>query len=128
MAIADPLQPPSGLRLATFLALPIRANIPLAAAMTFLSNPATTPLILWGSVYVGNSMLGRTADISKFMELVNDHASIGRWLNWLLSEAAPALMFGLAVVAVVTASIGYLTASWMWRAHLGRKWSARKER
>ena len=30
---------------AALLALPFRANIPVAAAMTFLSNPATTPLI-----------------------------------------------------------------------------------
>src|SRR3546814_14331011 len=30
---------------AALLALPFRANIPLAAAMTFLSNPATTPLL-----------------------------------------------------------------------------------
>lgn len=113
---------------AAFLALPIRANIPLAAAMTFLSNPATTPLILWGSVYVGNNMLGRSADISMFMELLNQHASIGRWLDWLVSDAAPALVFGLGVIAIITASVGYLAASWLWQAHLRRKWNARKSR
>jgi uncharacterized protein len=110
---------------AAFLALPVRANVPLAAAMTFLSNPATTPLILWASVYVGNIMLGRTADVARFMALFHEHASMGRWLEWLFSEAAPALVFGLGVISVVTASIGYLAASWMWRARLGRKWKAR---
>src|SRR3970282_2125020 len=42
---------------AAVLAFPLRANIPVAAAMTFLSNPATTPFILWASVYLGNLML-----------------------------------------------------------------------
>ncbi|MCB2014029.1 MAG: DUF2062 domain-containing protein [Sphingobium sp.] len=110
---------------AAFLALPFRANIPLAAAMTFLSNPATTPFILWASVYIGNIALGRTADVSRFMALIHEHASIGRWVEWLVSEAAPALLFGLFMISVIAASIGYLAASWLWRAHLFRKWSAR---
>ncbi|MFM6854344.1 MAG: DUF2062 domain-containing protein, partial [Sphingopyxis sp.] len=29
------------------LALPFRANIPVGAAMTFLSNPLTTPFLIW---------------------------------------------------------------------------------
>lgn len=111
---------------AAFLALPFRANIPLAAAMTFLSNPATTPLILWASVYIGNIMLGRTADISQFMALVHEHASMARWFSWLFSEAAPALVFGLAVISMLTAVIGYFVADWLWRAHLFRKWKARQ--
>ncbi|MGD9810649.1 MAG: DUF2062 domain-containing protein [Sphingobium sp.] len=113
---------------AAFLALPFRANIPLAAAMTFLSNPATTPLILWASVYIGNIMLGRTADISRFMALLHQHAGIGQWVQWLLSEAAPALVFGLFVISVIAAAIGYLVADWLWRAHLFRKWQARRHR
>lgn len=34
------------------LALPFRANIPIGAAMTFLSNPLTTPLIIAASVWL----------------------------------------------------------------------------
>ena len=72
---------------AALFALPFRANIPVAAAMTFLSNPATTPLILMASVWLGNWMLGRSADASGFMALVDGHAGIGQWTAWLLSEA-----------------------------------------
>lgn len=113
---------------AALFALPFRANVPIAAAMTFLSNPATTPLILWASVYIGNIMLGRTADVSRFMVLFNEHASMSRWLEWLFSEAAPALLFGLAVISMVVAVIGYFVSDWLWRAHLGRKWKARLAR
>lgn len=113
---------------AALLALPFRANIPVAAAMTFLSNPATTPLILWASVYIGNWMLGRSADAGGFMTLVDHHASIGQWCAWLLSEAAPAMLLGLAIISIAAGVIGFFIADWVWRHRMGRKWHARKLR
>ncbi len=111
---------------AAFLAMPLRANIPLAAAMTFLSNPATTPLILWASVYIGNLALGRSSEIVQFMVLVNEHAGVARWVQWLVSEAAPAMLFGLALISIVAAIAGYFIADWLWRSHLWHKWRTRR--
>lgn len=113
---------------AAMLALPFRANIPVAAAMTFLSNPATTPLILMASVWIGNWMLGRSADASGFMALVDGHASIREWTGWLLSEAAPAMLLGLFLISVASAVLGYVIADRFWRHRMGRKWQARKLR
>lgn len=111
---------------AALLALPFRANIPIAAAMTFLSNPATTPFILMASVYIGNWALRRNADISSLMALFHEEAGIGQWVGWLFSEAAPALLFGLAVISIIAAVIGYFIADWTWRFHTGRRWKARE--
>ena len=47
---------------AALLSIPMRANIPIAAAMTFLSNPATTPFFLVAAIEVGNRM-GFHADL-----------------------------------------------------------------
>jgi uncharacterized protein (DUF2062 family) len=113
---------------AALLALPFRANIPVAAAMTFLSNPLTTPLILWASVYIGNWLLGRSADASGVWALIESHAGVGRWCAWLFSEAAPAMLLGLALISIGAAAIGYFLASWIWRERMGRKWHARKIR
>ncbi len=113
---------------AALLALPFRANIPVAAAMTFLSNPATTPLILWASVYIGNWILGRSADSSGFMALVDGHASVGQWISWLFSEAAPAMLTGLALISIGAGVVGYVLADWVWRHRMARKWRARKFR
>lgn len=110
---------------AALLALPFRANVPLAVAMTFLSNPATTPFLVGLALYVGNAMLGRTADVGRFTALIESHADWRVWLEWLLSETAPALLMGLFVVSVVAASIGYLIASFSWRARIATKWKAR---
>ena len=53
---------------AALLSIPMRANIPIAAAMTFLSNPATTPFFLIASLDVG-SRLGFKADLASFEAL-----------------------------------------------------------
>ncbi len=105
---------------AALLCVPCRGNIPLAAAMTFLSNPATTPFILAGSIYVGNSM-GYHADLTTFHSLYERGASLQDWTHWLFSDAAPALIFGLFVISTVTAAIGYLVASFTWRWWIGHK-------
>lgn len=110
---------------AALLALPFRANVPVAAAMTFLSNPATTPFLVGISYYVGNSLLGRTADMSPIMAMIEHHASLREWTTWLLSDAAPVLLLGLFVVSVVASVIGYLVAGLFWRIRIGRKWASR---
>lgn len=107
------------------VSLPFRANIPLGAAMTFLSNPVTTPFILAASIYVGNSLLNLGADVERFRALIENSASLVDWLNWLLSEAAPAMLAGLLVISVVSAAIGYVIAALGWRWWLVRKWQRR---
>lgn len=109
------------------LALPVRANIPIGAAMTFLSMPATTPFILAASVYVGNGLLHLKADIAQMQTLIDTQAPISAWMNWLLSDAAPAMVVGLAVISVVSAAIGYLVAAWFWRWRIGSKWRRRSK-
>ncbi|HSG33809.1 MAG TPA: DUF2062 domain-containing protein [Sphingomonadaceae bacterium] len=105
---------------AALLCVPCRGNIPLAAGMTFLSNPATTPFILAASLFVGNGM-GFHADMATFYALYESGASIGDWFAWTLSDAAPALVFGLFVISVLAAAIGYLLASFIWRNRVARK-------
>jgi len=112
---------------AALMCVPSRGNIPLAAAMTFLSNPATTPFLLAASLFVGNG-LGFHADIAAFTALYEGGAGVSEWLTWLLSDAAPALVVGLFVIAVVAAAVGYVASSFLWRAFIARKWARRQHR
>lgn len=107
------------------LALPFRANVPVAAAMTFLSNPLTTPFILYASVYVGNLLMGRGADATGVMTLIESGAGVAEWSAWLLSEAAPALVVGLFVISVLSALVGYGIAVLFWRLRMAAKWRLR---
>lgn len=105
---------------AALMCVPCRGNIPIAAAMTFLSNPATTPFILAAAIWVGNRM-GFHADLSTFYSLYESGAGFRAWGYWLLSDAAPALVVGLFVISVVSAAVGYVLSSWFWRSWIGRK-------
>jgi uncharacterized protein (DUF2062 family) len=110
---------------AALLSAPFRANIPVAAAMTFLSNPATTPFFLMAALGVGNRM-GFQADFAAFQELRATHASIGRWLSWLFSDAAPSLVSGLLVISTGVALAGYLVSLVGWRWWTAHKWRRRQ--
>lgn len=112
---------------AALMCVPVRGNIPLAAAMTFLSNPGTTPLILAAAIWLGNH-LGYHADLSTFYALYERGASADEWLFWLLSDAAPSLLVGLSILSVASAAVGYLFAVWFWRGWIGRKHKARQLR
>ena len=105
---------------AALMCVPCRGNIPIAAAMTFLSNPATTPLIVAMAMVVGNR-LGFHADLPTFYGLYERGAGLREWGYWLLSDAAPSLLIGLFVISVVAAAVGYLVSSFVWRWWIGRK-------
>ena len=56
------------------------------------------------------------------MALVDHGAGVKHRAYWLLSDAAPAaLITGLFVISTVTAAIGYLVSSVVWRWWIGRK-------
>jgi uncharacterized protein (DUF2062 family) len=110
---------------AAFVCMALRGNVAIAAAMTFLSNPATTPFFLIAAVDVGNRM-GFHADLTTLQVLSNTHASVWRWLAWLLSDAAPAMVTGLAVIAAIFAFAGYWMSLVGWRWWIGRKWIQRR--
>lgn len=109
---------------AALMATLLRANIPIAAAMTFLSNPATTPFFLGASILVGNK-LGFHADLATFSELYESGAPASAWLGWLLSDAAPAVVSGLFIIAVASAFVGYGVSVVVWRWWVQRKWRRR---
>ena len=111
---------------AALVCMLFRANIAIAAAMTFLSNPATTPLFLVAAINVGNR-LGFHADLATFQILATTHASITRWLAWLFSDAAPAMVCGLAVIGAGFAFAGYWVSLVGWRWWVGRKWRQRRD-
>jgi uncharacterized protein (DUF2062 family) len=110
---------------AALIALPFRANIPVAAAVTWTSNPLTTPFILVGAVFVGNDVFGLEANPAQFFQLVERGASVREWLTWLASDAAPALVGGLLIIALVAGAASYLLADWFWRYRVSRRWKRR---
>lgn len=113
---------------AALMCVPFRGNIPLAAAVTFVSNPATTLLIILPlAVAIGNSF-GYHADIATVNAMVKNGAGIEQWWHWLLSDTAPAVVIGLFIQSIIAAAVSYVLAVWFWRWWIGRKHRARRLR
>ena len=112
---------------AALVAVPFRANIPIAAAMTFVSNPATTPFFIILAINIGNR-LGFRADLAAFQQLSSARAPLRDWATWLLSDAAPALVSGLTLIGLALAFAGYWVSLIAWRLWIGSKWRSRLHR
>jgi uncharacterized protein (DUF2062 family) len=113
--------------LAAFLALPTRANVPVAALITFVTNPFTVPFWLVVANKVGRFVL--KIDAATFGTASESLQSGGFWqeFGWFL-QTAGVTAFGFVVLSVVTAAVGYLVASFTWRFVVARKWNRRAGR
>jgi uncharacterized protein (DUF2062 family) len=110
---------------AALLSFTVRANVPVAALATFVTNPFTTPFIWVAAYYVGGFML-RVED-STWIGPVNHAVSNSGFddaIQWL-TGATLVTAFGLVVIAVVTAAASYLATSWFWRWRTLRRRRAR---
>ncbi len=106
---------------AAVLSLPVRANVPLAALMTFLTNPFTTPLLWAFSYKVGQGLLRANAMMPQGpIDALFDVTDFWSFLHWVTDEGK-ILVFGLVVVAVVAGAVGYLVASFFWRWRIVRR-------
>lgn len=105
--------------LAAFLALPSRANVRVAALLTFVTNPFTLPFWLVVANKVGNFTLRIDADGPALAASAVDTGAWSMVADFF--QMAGATAFGFAVLAVVVPSFGYVVSGWVWRAVVSRK-------
>jgi hypothetical protein len=120
--IVGVLVPVAQTPVAALAALPVRANVPVAAATTFITNPFTTPPIWVAAYWLGRWMLRFDHHVPG--RPVAEAANAG-WLQWLLSEAGPATAAGLVTIALGLAVAGYALSALGWRIWVARKWRGR---
>ena len=113
---------------ASLLCLSVRANVPVAALTTFVTNPLTTPFIWVVAYKIGSWML--QVDAMTVVAPVNSamqHSQFDDMLQWL-TGATLVTAFGLVVVAIVAAAVSYLATSFGWRWWIARKRRTRLDR
>ncbi|MGB7374833.1 DUF2062 domain-containing protein [Pontixanthobacter sp.] len=104
--------------LAAFLALPARANVPLSALVTFITNPFTFPFWAVIANRLGAFLLKFDKDTMGGAAEVEMASGRWSWLVELFADAGVTVLvtiFGFIVLAVVGAAIGYLVSSFSWR-------------
>ncbi len=110
--------------LAAFMALPARANVPLAALVTFITNPFTFPF--WAVVANRLGAFLLKIDLATTGGAASQEISSGRWSWWLemfegVGVTVLVTIFGFIVLAIVGAALGYLLAGVVWRFVVARK-------
>ncbi|MBD3730274.1 MAG: DUF2062 domain-containing protein [Sphingomonadales bacterium] len=113
--------------LAAFLALPARANVPLAALVTFVTNPFTLPFWLVVANKVGRVVL--KIDAVAAGGAARAEIESGRW-SWFfeIGKLAGVTAFGFVVLAIVGAAVGYLVSGVVWRLIIARRRARRRAR
>ncbi len=119
-----PIIPIAHTGVAALIAVPARANIVIAAAVTWFINPLTIPPFYYAAYRIGQSILGSGGAASINAMHKAEEKGLSNWLGWVLSEGR-SLALGVFVMATVIAAVGYLLASFGWRVRVGRKWRNR---
>ena len=105
--------------LAAFLALPARANVPLAALVTFITNPFTIAFWLVVANRVGNFILRIDEATAAY---ASEQLANSWWQAFVdFSQMAGVTVVGFLVLAIVSAALGYVVSSAIWRVLVARK-------
>lgn len=106
---------------AALLAIILTANLPISVALVWLTNPATMPLIFYGSYWVGANLLG--GNVISFEVLQ------GKGLfKKLLFDLYGTMFLGGVFIGLVLSVTGYwaMNALYHWQLHSSRRRRDRK--
>lgn len=114
--------------LAAFLALPARANVPLSALVTFITNPFTFPF--WAVVANKLGAFILKIDQAATGGRAQDEIASGRWAWFFemfnnVGVTVLVTVFGFVVLSIVGAAVGYLVSGFFWRFVVANKRSRR---
>ncbi len=122
---------------AAVFAILFRVNIPVAALATFLSNPFTTPFIIYIAYQIGMTLTGQSVSMAAhiaYEQLFTEREiSINGLVTWLSDALAWAqaagmpLLVGLVTLGTVLALIGYFGTNLAWRLRTQARWRTRMQ-
>jgi uncharacterized protein (DUF2062 family) len=112
---------PLHMLIAAALAIPLRANLPLAVAAVWINNPFTMVPLYYLGYHLGAVLMGSSA--------VPHTADLNPGIDWLFTEGwdilEPMLLGGL-IVGLICALLGYVGVRLLWRWHVVHRLRARQ--
>ena len=107
--------------LATAAAILLRVNLPMSAALVWVSNPFTMPPLFYGAYKVGVWMLNWPKTPFQFEPTIE-------WLTTGLLHIWEPFLLGCFVCGVVSAALGFAFVRLMWRWQIVKAHNLRKLR
>jgi uncharacterized protein (DUF2062 family) len=116
--------------IAALLAIPLRANVAVAAVTTLVVNPLTIPFIYYGAYRVGSWELHHDSRLLNPADAARFSSELSRVLFWVHHASGP-IAVGVLTLALASAAVSYLGASlvWTWwlRSRVRQRRQARRE-
>jgi uncharacterized protein (DUF2062 family) len=112
--------------IAAILAIPLRANVAVAAAVTLVVNPLTIPPMYYAAYRIGSWELHHDANLVDPAAAQRFSSELSRFLFWIHHASGP-IALGILTIAASAAILGYLLSALAWRWWLGSKWLQRRQ-
>ena len=112
---------------AALVAIPARANVAVAAALTFVVNPLTIPPLYVAAYRIGSWELHYDSTVVSAAAAERFSGELSRMLFWLHHASGP-IAVGVLTIAASAALVGYLAASLAWKLRSGRRWRQRRSK
>jgi uncharacterized protein (DUF2062 family) len=110
---------------AALLAIPLRANVAIAAACTLVVNPLTIPPMYYAAYRIGSWELRHDGAVMNPGAAEQVSGELSRFLFWIHHASGP-IALGVVTIALVAAVLGYGVSAIVWRVWLGSKWRERR--
>lgn len=111
---------------AALIAIPLRANIAIAAACTLVVNPLTIPALYYAAYRTGLWELRHDSVVMPPGATAHISGELSRMLFWLHAASGP-IALGILTIAAVAATVGYVVSAFGWRLWLSSKWRQRRQ-
>lgn len=111
--------------IAAVMAIPLRANVAIAAATTLVVNPLTMPAMYFLAYRIGRWELHADAAVMDPAAAQHFSGELSRFLFWI-HEASGPIAIGILTMAAVAALAGYFLTAFVWRLWLGSKLRRRR--
>jgi uncharacterized protein len=99
--------------IAALLAIPLRANVAVAAAVTLVVNPLTIPPLYYAAYRIGSWELHHDATLLNPATAQRFSSELSRLLFWIHQASGP-IAVGVLTIAVVMGAVGYIGSALIW--------------
>ncbi len=123
------LVPVGQILFAAAAAVVLRANLPVAALSTLVTNPFTFPPIYFAAYRLGHWLLGGDPTLTEEAlaeKMVVDAGWLQLWLDRMVTVGRP-LLLGLTILATSLSVTAYVVVDQLWRLIALQAWRRRRD-
>ena len=110
---------------AAIFAIPLRANVAIAAAFTLVVNPLTIPPMYYAAYRIGSWELRHDSGVIDPSAAEHASGELAHFLFWIKNASGP-IALGVLTIAASAALVGYVVSAVLWRWWLGSRWRQRR--